>query len=440
MDYRQFYHVMADGTVKQVNPFTGTEVWTVPGRGRRIMTEPRSAGTPLGPDLPHDGLCSFCPTRYYETAPEKARVIRRNGSWETLTRIPPSDYHAHQAELRRVSNLFEIVSIDYWRRNYSYKLSRQNLDWKESYISDPVGLKHILDILDYKLSVSGRSDDEISAVPMEEKIILSDAFFGGGHDLIIVKPHVRDDATSTSDMFATGDMTDDEHHQYYMFIIESMRDILENNRYVRYISVYKNWLRPAGATFDHLHAQLVAIDEWGERIDRQIKMVVHDKNIYNTFGPNMAGHHNLIFAENDAALALVGIGHRYPTVEIYSKSPNARPYEHTSEEVRGMSDIVRACHAAIGSDVSINEEWYHTPVDSIFKMPWHINIKLRINVPAGFEGGTNIFINPLNPLDLRDRLVPRLYTLRDERRIDSGIRIAEECRLAPNPLLYYKNT
>ena len=26
---------MADGTIKQVNPFTGTEVWTVPGRGNR---------------------------------------------------------------------------------------------------------------------------------------------------------------------------------------------------------------------------------------------------------------------------------------------------------------------------------------------------------------------------------------------------------------------
>ncbi len=26
---------MPDGTVKQVNPFTGTQVWTVPGRGNR---------------------------------------------------------------------------------------------------------------------------------------------------------------------------------------------------------------------------------------------------------------------------------------------------------------------------------------------------------------------------------------------------------------------
>ena len=28
---------MPDGTVKQMNPFTGTEVWTVPGRGHRPL-------------------------------------------------------------------------------------------------------------------------------------------------------------------------------------------------------------------------------------------------------------------------------------------------------------------------------------------------------------------------------------------------------------------
>jgi len=88
----------------------------------------------------------------------------------------------------------------------------------------------------------------------------------------------------------------------------------------------------------------------------------------------------------------------------------------------------------------VNEEWHHTPIDSIFKIPWHVFIKLRINTPAGFEGGTNIFINPLTPTDLRDRLVPRMYTLRAEGRIAASIRIAEECNLVPNPLQYYKTT
>ena len=35
---------MADGTIKQINPFSGTEVWTVPGRGNRPLSMP--AATP----------------------------------------------------------------------------------------------------------------------------------------------------------------------------------------------------------------------------------------------------------------------------------------------------------------------------------------------------------------------------------------------------------
>ena len=34
----RMYQTMPDGTIKQVNPFTGTEVWTVPGRGKKPIT------------------------------------------------------------------------------------------------------------------------------------------------------------------------------------------------------------------------------------------------------------------------------------------------------------------------------------------------------------------------------------------------------------------
>ena len=33
----EYLSTMADGTVKQVGPLTGTEVWTVPGRGNRPL-------------------------------------------------------------------------------------------------------------------------------------------------------------------------------------------------------------------------------------------------------------------------------------------------------------------------------------------------------------------------------------------------------------------
>ncbi|MBP0500812.1 DUF4921 family protein, partial [Mycobacterium tuberculosis] len=40
---------MADGTVKQINPFTGTEVWTVPGRGHRPVDHPPGEVLPVDP-------------------------------------------------------------------------------------------------------------------------------------------------------------------------------------------------------------------------------------------------------------------------------------------------------------------------------------------------------------------------------------------------------
>ena len=101
-----------------------------------------------------------------------------------------------------------------------------------------------------------------------------------------------------------------------------------------------------------------------------------------------------------------------------------------------MSDLVRAIHAAMGNQISCNEEWYYTPIDAVYKMPWHVLIKWRINVTAGFEGGTSIFINPMTPIELRDRMVPHMYHLRDEGKI-AWLRIAEECRVDPNPLKYY---
>ena len=150
----------------------------------------------------------------------------------------------------------------------------------------------------------------------------------------------------------------------------------------------------------------------GRSIRHQIDLLRQDPNIYNELGANFAGMQNLIFAENDHAIAYAGIGHRYPTIEIFSKSYSSRPFEHSEEEIGAMSDLVHACHAASGSQISSNEEWYYTPIDAAYQMPWHVLIKWRVNTSAGFEGGTSIYINPIAPLDLRDRLVTNLYSLR----------------------------
>ena len=43
--------------------------------------------------------------------------------------------------------------------------------------------------------------------------------------------------------------------------------LFDLNRYARYVVVFQNWLKPAGASFDHLHKQLVAVDERGAQAE-----------------------------------------------------------------------------------------------------------------------------------------------------------------------------
>jgi galactose-1-phosphate uridylyltransferase len=154
--------------------------------------------------------------------------------------------------------MFEIVTLDYWRKNYAYKPPHSRLKWKEDYLANPAGLKHITDITHYKLRQEGKTDEQIEKMSMAEKLAIADAFFGGVHELIIAKRHFKTGAVYETDLFSSGDMTLDEHFWYFKMTVDAVRDIVNTNRYVRYVSVFQNWLRAAGASFDHLHKQLAA--------------------------------------------------------------------------------------------------------------------------------------------------------------------------------------
>ncbi|HNR67255.1 MAG TPA: DUF4921 family protein [bacterium] len=429
-------HIMPDGTEKHINPFTGTEVWFIPGRRNRpTPLREEIASRPLERHDPED-YCNFCAAKYPNTPPEKARVVQANDGFVLQERLDPSAIFQQTAEFRRIPNLFEIVTINYWKKNYSYRLSAKNRLWKERYLSSQAGRDHVLAIVDMKLNYLGYSAEQILRFSADEKLEWADAFFGGGHELIIPRRHYIDSASNDAQLFSSGDMRPDEHSQYFHFVIQSMEDIFENNRYVRYIAIFQNWRKEAGASFDHLHKQLVALDEWGVSLQRELDMANKNPNIYNEAAANYAGYNNYVICENSHAIAFVEPGHRHPTIAIYSKSLNCRPAEHSPDELRGFSDIVHAVHAATGTQISCNEEWYYMPRDSIVSIPWHVLIKWRINIPAGFEGGTKIYVNPMSLTELRDYLVPRLFELRSQNRI-AGFAIAEECPVQPNSLLYY---
>ena len=255
---------LADGTVKQQNLLTGTEVWTVPGRGNRPLAAPRTDCTPI--DHEADGhYCAFCSKRYLETPPEKSRLVRRDdGTWEQLDALPADKLGDTVAEFRRIPNLFEIVSYNYWHLNHGHMPSEADRHRMARYLASDVGYDHVMNVVRARMLASGMSEGEFAATSETARLQAANGFFSGGHDLIIGKRHFIDGATEAHQLAGSGTLTPEEHTQYTAYTARSMHDLYGLNPAVRYVATFQNWLRPAGASFDHLHKQLVGIDEEAE--------------------------------------------------------------------------------------------------------------------------------------------------------------------------------
>lgn len=101
-----------------------------------------------------------------------------------------------------------------------------------------------------------------------------------------------------------------------------------------------------------------------------------------------------------------------------------------------MSDLTHAIHAATGVDVTYNEGWHYRSIDVALPMSWRVMLKWRVSTFAGFEGAIEIYLNTILPVMLRNRVVEKLFALREAGRLAPEIRIATETRYRPNPLRY----
>ncbi|MDN6795465.1 MAG: DUF4921 family protein, partial [Propionibacterium sp.] len=157
-----------------------------------------------------------------------------------------------------------------------------------------------------------------------------------------------------------------------------------------------------------------------------------DPDIYDDI-LKVAATRRLVLAQNEHAVLMAGFGHRYPSLAIWPLHAPANPWQVGEEEMRAISDVLHAAHAATGVEVPCNEEWYHRPPDVHTPMRWRILLKWRISTVAGFEGGTRIYLNTMDPWAVWSRVVPRLQEMRDLGTI-APMRIGEECRVEPGML------
>ena len=481
MDDHPYLRRLCDGTVKQLSPFTGTEVWTVPGRANRPLRLPQVEVRPLTPHM-HTHTCAFCSGRYLETPPEYARIVRfasvkdddaasadagarttgsgnagsaaagagtgasganarlganagAGDTWHTFFGLLPEYLDQSVAEFRRIPNLFEILPFNYWQANYGFKLPERCRDRLENYLADAAGYEHLRAIVSAKLRASGAGDAEIAELNLSDIRRHSAGFFGGSHDVLVARRHWRDDAVDTTGLAGSATLSVTEHRVWTQWAVNAMHAQYLQNKHVKYVAVFQNWLRPAGASFDHLHKQVVGVDSLGASLQAEIARVNANGNIYRDF-VDWAYRAGLVVAANDGAVALAGVGHRYPSLEVYSTGPVSEPWLMEPEQVDAVSDLAHALHQATGTQVPLNEEWHYRAPGVAKEMPWRVVLKWRVSTLAGFEGATKIYLNTIDPRSLRERVVRELEQLRASQAgaLAPGIRIGDECE---QPYLQY---
>ena len=421
----------ADGTVKQVNPFTGEQVWTVPGRASRLLAHAGASPALLEPGA-HAAACDFCEANKLRTPPERSRLVADGDGFSILRDVMPDELDATVAEFRRVPNQFEIVPYDYWRRNYGYTMPAARRAHMERYLADPTGRSHVLQTVRARLEAAGHDTD----VTEQQLLELAPAYFGGGHDVIIARRHYVDGANNSAQLAGSGQLSAEEHYRFIALTVDALGDLVNQLTYARYVAVFQNWLSPAGASKEHLHKQLVAIDDYGPVVEAEASRLRRNANLFNDFGVDLAFSQGLVIADNDHAILVAGVGHRFPTMTVYAKSRACEPWEHSPEEVRAVSDLLHAAHAATGVQVATNEEWHYRPSGLDVAMPWRIDVKWRVSTPAGFEGATQIYVNTVSPFAVRDQATDALRSLRGRGHVSASIRIGEECVPATNVLRY----
>jgi galactose-1-phosphate uridylyltransferase len=410
---------MPDGTIKQVNPFTGTQVWTVPGRGARPLGGPAREPEPI--DASHHPHCAFCLEGMLETTPEIARVVRDGPRWQTLHVTHAEDLDATVAEFRLIPNLFEILSFDYWRLAHGFSPTHESDARRTAYLSTPAGRAHVVSIVRTRLRAEGIDEEALARRSYEEDLAEAIGYFASNHQVVVARRHFVDGATDDSQLAGSGTLTPEEHRVYVGLAITATRDLYRDNRHARYVSVFQNWLQPAGASFDHLHKQLVAIDELGAQLQWETTRLRLEPDLYERWGRRYAAEQGLVVARSEHAVAFAGVGHRYPSLEVHSLAADRPMWELADDQVSDFSDVLHACHAATGVHVPSNEEWHHRPPSVDLPMPLRAVLKWRVSTLAGFEGGTKIYVNTIDPWTVRNRVVERLRELIDAKAVSPRV-------------------
>jgi len=158
--------------------------------------------------------------------------------------------------------------------------------------------------------------------------------------------------------------------------------------------------RPAGASIEHPHAQLVALGFSPPRVDATLTRFADAGRDLVAAAIDDARRGSCLVRDG-AAVTWCPRGAVSPFfVRIALPSAAARFDRSTDDELRVLSealqDALGRLHRALG-DIAYNVVVNTAPRDDDRPFHWWVDIVPRLGVVAGFEMGSGVMVNPVDP-------------------------------------------
>ncbi len=183
---------------------------------------------------------------------------------------------------------------------------------------------------------------------------------------------------------------------------------LEQDPRFKYIIIFKNYGKSAGASLEHSHSQLIALPVIPHRIEEELNgckryFDYKERCVFCDIIRQEQHQRIRIVTENSKFITICPFASRTPfEMWVLPKEHRSRYIYMDNEALDMLADIfaktMKMLDALLPS-VSYNFMLHTAPLrySSMEHYHWHFEIVPKVTTLAGFEWGTGFYINPLPP-------------------------------------------
>lgn len=216
----------------------------------------------------------------------------------------------------------------------------------------------------------------------------------GAHEVLVETPYHQKDIP---------DLLNSEIEEFLLMYCSRALDLLKDSRF-KYIMIFKNYGKAAGASIEHPHTQIIALPMVPKSVAEEIKGAQHyfdyrERCIFCDMIRQEIQEKERIVVENKYFLSFCPFVSRFPfEVWIIPKKHGAYFAHLPAEELPALAGILKDNITRLKKvfpDAAYNYIIHSSPVNGDSAPDgyhWHIELIPKLTRTAGFEWGTGFYV------------------------------------------------